>query len=319
MKKTISLMLVALLLVAVMAPTAFATGRGENVTVTVSVTGDAFAGLSGNLNYNADALTYVSCSSSTGTPMFNPNGGYFSWYTSENVSGTVSTISVTFTVNADAPCGSAALSVSNILVGNQDGVAVDANVSVSGVTVDHIAGEPAEEVHIEGNCTTDRCVDTVVKCAKCGEEMSRTHNTTTAAGHKWELVSSTEGVNCLTSGDDAYKCSVCGESKSNANDKFGPHAYNAYKYNDTHHWMICDHDNSHETEKQTHNFVIDLGDKLGCICGATKDKTTTPTNPTATNPGGGGDMGDITPYPVFFLMAVAAVLGTVYGFKRFAK
>jgi hypothetical protein len=48
-------------------------------------------------------------------------------------------------------------------------------------------------------------------------------------------------------------------------------------------------------------------------------KTTTPTNPTPTNPGAGGDMGDTTPYPVFFLMAVAAVLGTAYGFKRFAK
>ena len=384
MKKSICLMLVALLLVAVMAPTAYATARGETVTVSVTATGDAFAGLSGTMSYDADALTYVSCSSATGTPMFNPNGGYFSWYTSENVSGTVTTISVTFTVKDNAPCGSADISVSNILVGNKDGVAVDASVSVGSVSVDHIPGASSDEVHIAGDCVTDRCVDTVVKCAKCGEEMSRTHNATTASGHSYDNGVVTTNPTCTDKGVKTYTCSACGHSYTEDVAALG-HSYDngvvttnptctdkgvktytcsacghsytedvaalGHSYDNgvvttnptctdkgvkTYTCSGCGHSYTEEIDALGHDYKCTQKDETNhtckcsrcgssydeahtwgpngktCTkCGYTKNDPTTPTKP-----GAGGDMGDTTPYPAFFLLAVAAVMGTAYGFKR---
>ena len=351
MKRTISLMLVALLLVAVMAPTAFAAGRGETVTVTVSVTGDAFAGLSGTLSYNADTLTYVSCSSKTGTPMFNPNGGYFSWYTSENVSGTVSTISVTFTVNADAPCGSADVSVANILVGNEDGEAVDASVSVSGVSVDHIPGEAVKENDTPSTCTVAGGYDLVVRCTKCNEIISSEHvayelaahtesvvngypatctedgltdgivcsvcgtvikeQEVITAGHKWELVSSEKGSDCQHCGVDKYICSVCGESMEEPNDLLGDHKYDKCVPNEgkhTHNWVcsVCGEvgiENQACTDSDKNGFCDHCGQEM-------KKEDPRPTEP------GVPPTSDATPYPVFFMIAIAAVMGTAYGFKR---
>ena len=362
MKRTISLMLVALLLVAVMAPTAFATGRGEPVTVTVSVTGEAFAGLSGNLTYDADALTYVSCSSSTGTPMFNPNGGYFSWYTSENVSGTVSTISVTFTVNENAPCGSADVAVSNILVGNEDGVAVEASVSVSGASVDHIPGEAVKENDTHSTCSVAGGYDMVVRCTKCNEVISSEHTDYELAAHTESIVAGksatctenglTDGIVCsvckatikaqevISAGhkpaaavieneiaatcgkagsyDSVVYCSACGVELSRETipvPATGNHVYTK-KYlclDDTYHCMICDNCGEHsESEKHNHNIKNETTGYWECICGHQGDKISTGGGNTDNEP----KNGDITPYPVFFVMAVAAVMGTAYGFKR---
>lgn len=350
MKKTICLMLVALLLVAVMAPTAYATARGETVTVTVTVTGDAFAGLSGTMSYDADALTYVSCSSSTGTPMFNANGGYFSWYTNENVSGTVSTISVTFTVKEDAPCGSAGVSVSDVLVGNQDGVAVDASVSVSSVSVDHIPGEASNENDTPSTCSVPGGYDVIVRCTKCNEIISSEHvayelaahtesvvngypatctedgltdgivcsvcgyvikaQEVIPAGHKWELVSSEKGSDCQHYGVDKYICSVCGEPKEETNQLLGDHKYEAVP-NDgkhTHNWVcsVCGAvgiENEKCTDADNDDKCDHCGQKMPEAPTVKPDPDIPPTS-------------DTTPYPVFILMAVAAVMGTAYGFKR---
>ena len=342
MKKSICLMLVALLLVAVMAPTAYATARGETVTVSVTATGDAFAGLSGTMSYDADALTYVSCSSATGTPMFNPNGGYFSWYTSENVSGTVTTISVTFTVKDNAPCGSADISVSNILVGNKDGVAVDASVSVGSVSVDHIPGASSDEVHIAGDCVTDRCVDTVVKCAKCGEEMSRTHNATTASGHSYDNGVVTTNPTCTDKGVKTYTCSACGHSYTEDVAALG-HSYDngvvttnptcTDKGVKTYTCSGCGHSYTEEIAALGHDYKCSQKDATHHTCKCSRcdssydeahtwgpnGKTCTKcgyTKPADPNVDPEPGTGDITPYPVFILMAVAAVMGTAYGFKR---
>lgn len=50
----------------------------------------------------------------------------------------------------------------------------------------HTAGEPTQENVVPATCTTDGSYDEVIKCTECGEEMSRTHKTTPALGHKWK-------------------------------------------------------------------------------------------------------------------------------------
>lgn len=50
----------------------------------------------------------------------------------------------------------------------------------------HTAGEPTRENVVPATCTTDGSYDEVIKCTECGEEMSRTHKTTPALGHKWK-------------------------------------------------------------------------------------------------------------------------------------
>lgn len=348
MKKTISLLLIAVLLVACMTTTAFAAKAGETVNVTLTATGsDPFTDFDANLSYDSSVLTI------SGTPIGGfgyLNGTKIDWAVTEDVtSAGVFNLSVAIAPNAEHKTYTITGTSNHAF--NQAAEAAGTVTLYAEVTVECdytfktevVAPTCTSAGYTRHCCECGKYIDdtatsatghnwgdwTVTKEATCTEDGSKTRTCLNGCGeteteviaktgHNYVLTNSTTGADCHTAGVDTYTCS-CGDSYTKANDKFGPHAYNVYKYNDTHHWMICDHDNSHETEKQTHNFVIDLGDKLGCICGATKDKTTTPTNPTPTNPGAGGDMGDITPYPVFFLMAVAAVLGTAYGFKRFAK
>ena len=346
MKKTISLMLVAMLLIACMTVTAFAAKAGETVTVTLTATGsEPFTDFSGSISF-PDGLSI------TGTAINGYgylNGTKLNWAATNDVtSASVFNLQVTISPNAEHKTYT--ISGASSSAYNQAAEPAGTVSLYAQVTVDCDYTFKTETV--EATCTTGgytrhycecgKYIDdaltpatghnwgewTVTKEATCTEAGSQTRTCLNgcgesqtqdipATGHDHVLTDSTTGENCKTPGVDTYTCS-CGDSYTVANQKFGPHSYvdGEYEKNETHHWTKCSLC-GHETEKHPHDFCIDLNDKWGCICGATKDKPSTPTSgPTnPTDPEGGNKTGDITPYPVFFVMA-AALIGTAYGFKR---
>lgn len=87
----------------------------------------------------------------------------------------------------------------------------------------HTAGEPTRENVVPATCTTDGSYDEVIKCTECGEEMSRTHKTIPATGHKF--VDTVVAPTCTVKGYTLHKCSVCGEeTKDTYTDALG-HEY----------------------------------------------------------------------------------------------
>lgn len=87
----------------------------------------------------------------------------------------------------------------------------------------HTAGEPTRENVVDATCTTDGSYDEVIKCTECGEEMSRTHKTIAAPGHKY--VDTVVDPTCTVKGYTLHKCSVCGdEYKDTYKDALG-HEY----------------------------------------------------------------------------------------------
>ena len=87
----------------------------------------------------------------------------------------------------------------------------------------HTAGEPTQENVVPATCTTDGSYDEVIKCTECGEEMSRTHKTLPATGHKY--VDTVVAPTCTAQGYTLHKCSVCGdEYKDTFTDALG-HKY----------------------------------------------------------------------------------------------
>lgn len=87
----------------------------------------------------------------------------------------------------------------------------------------HTAGEPTQENVVDATCTVDGSYDEVIKCTECGEEMSRTHKTIPAPGHKY--VDTVVDPTCTEKGYTLHKCSVCGdELKDTYKDSLG-HKY----------------------------------------------------------------------------------------------
>lgn len=90
----------------------------------------------------------------------------------------------------------------------------------------HTAGEPTQENVVPATCTADGSYDEVIKCTECGEEMSRTHKTIAAPGHKY--VDTVVDPTCTEKGYTLHKCSVCGdETKDTYKDALG-HKYGAW-------------------------------------------------------------------------------------------
>ena len=75
----------------------------------------------------------------------------------------------------------------------------------------HTAGEVAKENVIAPDCTETGSYELVVRCAVCGEEISRETITVEALGHTEETIPG-KAATCTETGlTDGVKCSVCGE------------------------------------------------------------------------------------------------------------
>lgn len=124
----------------------------------------------------------------------------------------------------------------------------------------HTAGEPTQENVVPATCTTDGSYDEVIKCTECGEEMSRTHKTIPATGHKF--VDTVVAPTCTAQGYTLHKCSVCGEeTKDTYTDALG-HKWKATKVvaptyeSQGYTEYVCENDPSH-TKKDDYTAKLD--------------------------------------------------------------
>ena len=74
----------------------------------------------------------------------------------------------------------------------------------------HTEAEAVTEKYVAANCTTDGSYDTVVYCATCKIELTRTPVTIDKIGHAFEETVAAKDTSCLAPGNKAYKkCSNC--------------------------------------------------------------------------------------------------------------
>ena len=86
----------------------------------------------------------------------------------------------------------------------------DSYTEVYGTAKGHTEGEAVKENEVDPTCTEAGSYDLVVKCAVCGEEISREAVTAPALGHEYEAV--VTAPTCTEGGYTTYTCSVCGDS-----------------------------------------------------------------------------------------------------------
>ncbi|MEE0855968.1 MAG: Ig-like domain-containing protein [Ruminococcus sp.] len=91
------------------------------------------------------------------------------------------------------------------------------------VSCSHIEGDPARENEIDVGCVTDGSYDEVIRCALCGEELSREHKTVPATGHQFGEWVITLEPTATTPGEKERICSVCGHKETQAIEATQPH------------------------------------------------------------------------------------------------
>ena len=109
-------------------------------------------------------------------------------------------------------CGETTLAQEEIPVKghNDDNKDYECDVCGAELCTDHVPAE-VEENRIEATCTSDGSYDLVVKCSKCGYEISRENKKIEKLAHTEETVSG-KAATCTEKGlTDGKKCSVCGE------------------------------------------------------------------------------------------------------------
>ncbi len=78
----------------------------------------------------------------------------------------------------------------------------------------HTPAQSVQENRIEPTCAQPGGYDTVVTCAVCGAELSRSHTELAALGHAWDDGTVSEAPGCETPGRMEQRCARCGETRS---------------------------------------------------------------------------------------------------------
>ena len=74
----------------------------------------------------------------------------------------------------------------------------------------HTEAEAVTENNVDATCTTNGSYDTVIYCATCDIELTRTRETIDKLGHAFEETVAAKDTSCLAPGNKAYKkCSNC--------------------------------------------------------------------------------------------------------------
>lgn len=85
------------------------------------------------------------------------------------------------------------------------------DVCFADLCTEHVPAEAVEENRIEATCTTKGSYDLVVKCAQCGEEISRETKEIAELPHSEEVIAGKKATCTYTGLTDGKKCSACGE------------------------------------------------------------------------------------------------------------
>ena len=218
----------------------------------------------------------------------------------------------------------------------------------------HTPAEAVQENIKDATCTKPGSYDEVVYCSVCGKELSRKTVTGQTLPHNWKDATCTEPKTCkdcgATEGDpaghkwldatctDPEKCSVCGVAKDGSTalghdwkdadcthpktckvcgeteGKALGHEEEYIDNKDGTHDVYCIRCDTLLADNEKH-FDTDKDGKCdGCGAKMPEQPTTKPTEDDKKDDQ--PKNGDITPYPVYFLMAAMAIVAVAYGLKR---
>ncbi len=218
MKKILSIMFVALMLVSCMTVTAFASEVGETVTVSFKTSGNpGFAYYGAKINYDHDALTLVEINagelSEKGYFHGNASSGIVGFAAgSQNITGDGVIFTATFKINNSAKAGNSyevTVTLDTKSTGNADMKAVEFEIKGGTITVHCNHKWDAGKVTKEATCT-EKGVKTFT-CTECGETKTEE---IAATGHKWDAGKVTKEATCTEDGVKTFTCTECGETKT---------------------------------------------------------------------------------------------------------
>lgn len=296
MKRFLSTMLAAILVIACLAVTVFAadtatvsgstdyTEAGGTASVTFSISEADFASYSMKLSYDSSVLTLNSITKNGGSGMMDysteTNKIAYAYSKDETISGALFTAN--FTVSADAKPGSYPVSVT---------VSHVSEAGLDGLTIYTEAGAVVIE-------------EPVVECE-----------------HTYEVIDSKDPT-CTEDGYVTYKCTKCGHTYTDVVAKTGHKISAVWEYDGFEHWHVCevcgeefDHDDHGDWQYIIVKEATKEEDGLREVhCGVCDyyfnqviDKDKDPVPPT----------GDITPVIALGAAAVITLAGTsLYVFKR---
>lgn len=174
MKKLASILLVAVMLVACLAGTAFAANAGEEVTVSFYTSGNpGFVNYGAQINYDSSALTLVSVTagekSAGGSFWGEPSTGIVGFFGAmQDITGDGCLFTATFTVNEGAAAGDYAVSASLDTASTANAAVEPVSFGISGGTVSVEAPEAPHEHAFTGDYEYDENGHWQV--CECGEK-----------------------------------------------------------------------------------------------------------------------------------------------------
>ena len=227
MKRTISLLLVVVLVFACMGTTVFAANAGETVTVTFYASNNpGFANFDATMSYDSSVLTLdsVTCNQSGATFVTNGNKVAFMVFTS-NIEGNVALFTATFKIADNAAAGTYPVTASIGSVYNVNGDPISMSISGGSVTVDaapctHANTTPETKA---ASCTEDGYTKTI--CSDCGETLNT--QVISATGHTYGAWTQTKAPTCTEKGEESHSCSACGDKETREVAAAG-HTYGAW-------------------------------------------------------------------------------------------
>lgn len=309
MKKMISIMLAAVLMLTCMAGVALAAEPGDTVTVEFyAVNNPGFASFGAVINYDASALelTAITAGSLCSGGMFMPNpaNGQVAYINGTDITGDGLLFTATFTVKADAAPGTYAVSAAVDAPENAAGEAINLVISGGNVVVDEVVCEHEwDDGVVTTAATCEEAGVMTYTCAKCGATKTEA---IAALGHNWGEWEVTTEATCEEAG---LKTRVCKNDESHVETEEIPatgHDHgDAWKYDEENHWHECSCGDKADVE--AHAFE----NNGYCKCGY-KDPNY--------NPGGNDDdepqTGDITPVIVLGVFGMMAMAATVVAANK---
>lgn len=208
MKRFISCLLVAVLLISCMATMAFAAAPGDTIDVTFSVSNNTgFACFDAEITYDASALELVSITEGitvgTGFWYGKAESAMVAYSQAENFTGNGVLFTATFKVKDSAAVGT--YTVGCVVTGNtassNDEMTIPVSVGNGTVTISCTEHAWDEGVKTDATCTEAGKI--VYTCTKCGETKEET---VAAKGHAYGDWTVTKAPTCTEKGEETRIC-----------------------------------------------------------------------------------------------------------------
>ena len=233
MKKVLTLLLVAVMLVTCMTVAAFAAEAGDTVSIAFTASNPGAAVFGAQINYDSTALELVSISTGdlTAGGMFSGTAstGKVAYLGMNNITGSGTLFVAEFKVLDEAVPGETyeiTATVDTTTTADANGNLVSFSISGGSISIDervcnHVWGDWT--VTTPASCTEEG-VETR-ECSACGETETRAIS---ATGHKFGAWKVTTPATCTEEGEEARECSACGETETRTISATG-HKFGAWK------------------------------------------------------------------------------------------